>query len=77
MQTINIQANVSSNIIESIKTILLSIDPQAKITLDEEMQSKESKRDIIRENILKDIELYRQGKLKTEPLGTGWKYLRK
>ncbi len=62
MQTISIQTTISSSVLESIKSLLLSLDPQAKITFNEET---ENERDIIKENILKDIELYRQGKLKT------------
>ncbi len=65
MQTINIQTSASSSVLESIKTLLLSIDPLAKITLEEKESEKKVKKDIIKENILKDIELYRQGKLKT------------
>ncbi len=36
MQTINIQTNLSSNVLENIKSLLLSLDPLAKITLHDE-----------------------------------------
>ncbi len=61
--------NVDSQFLQVLKSLVV-LKPNVTIVEDEE-------KDTIRENLLKDIELIRSGKMKTEPLGTGWKYLRK
>ncbi len=66
--TVTLQ-NVDNQFLEAIKS-LVALKPS--VTL-----KKEDERDIIKENLLKDIELIRAGKLKTYPHGTQWKYLRK
>ncbi len=50
--------NVDNQLLQAIKSIV-ALKPSATITQEEE------KRDIIKEKLLEDIELYRQGKLKT------------
>ncbi|PID47593.1 MAG: hypothetical protein CR967_04170 [Proteobacteria bacterium] len=61
--------NVDSQFLQVLKS-LVALKPNVTIVQDEG-------KDTIKENILKDIELYRQGKLKTYPHGTEWKYLRR
>ncbi len=49
--------NADNQLLQAIKSIV-ALKPSATVTQEEE-------RDVIKENILKDIELYKQGKLKT------------
>ncbi len=64
--TVTLQ-NVDSQFLQALKGIL-ALKPEVSI--------KEQKRDLIKEELERDIELYKQGKLKTYPHGTKWKYLR-
>lgn len=67
MQTLTIQANES--FLNEIKELIA----QKAKALNEKVSI--SKVDPIKQELLKDIADYKAGKLKTEALGTSWKYL--
>ncbi len=77
--TVAIQ-NVDQTLLSLIKNAI-SLNPQGKYILEENVQSyvkpekSKTKEQIVAE-LKKDIELIKQGKLKTYPHGTRWKYLR-